>query len=113
MKADAMYVISKDCRQAKNQQQKKPTQKAASATTVEEPKEVTAIVLCEEVDMNKLQSSVEDGKLRLADGAEIPVLLGACKSGAQIPKRNNLPVSEGYVGDKKVTVLCDTGCQVL
>ena len=105
-----MYVISKDCRQATNQQQKKPTQKAASATTVEKPKEVTAIVLCEEVDMDKLQSSVEDGKLRLADGAEIPVLLGACKSGAQMPKRNNLPVSEGYVGDKKVTVLRDTGC---
>ena len=51
--------------------------------------------------MGKLQSSVEDGKLLLADGAEIPVLLGACKSGAQMPKRNNLPVSEGYVGDKK------------
>ena len=102
--------LAKDCRQAKSQQQKKPTQKAASATMVEEPKEVTAIVLCEEVDMGKLQSSVEDGKLRLADGAEIPVLLGACKSGAQMPKRNNLPVSEGYVGDKKVTVLCDTGC---
>ena len=96
----------KDCRQAKNQQQKKPTQKAASASTVE----VTAIVLCEEVDMDKLQSSVEDGKLRLADGAEIPILLGVCKSGAQMPKKNNLPVSEGYVGDKKVTVLCDTGC---
>ena len=101
--------MAKDCRQAKNQQQQKPTQKA-SATTVEEPKEVTAIVLCEEVDMGKLQSSVEDGKLRLADGAEIPVLLGACKSGAQMPRRNNLPVSEGYVGDKKVTVLRDTGC---
>ena len=43
--------LAKDCRQAKNQQQKKPTQKAANATTVEEPKEVTAIVLCEEVDM--------------------------------------------------------------
>ena len=84
--------LAKDCKQAKNQQQKKPTQKAASATTVEEPKEVTAIVLCEEVDMGKLQSSVEDGKLQLADGAEIPVLLGACKSGAQMPKRNNLPV---------------------
>ena len=27
-----------------------------------------------------------------------------------MPKRNNLPVSEGYVGDKKVTVLRDTGC---
>ena len=102
--------LAKDCRQAKNQQQRKPTQKAASATTVEEPKEVTTIVLCEEVDMGKLQSSVEDGKLRLADGAEIPVLLGACKSGAQMPKRNNLPVSEGYVGDKKGTVLRDTGC---
>ena len=102
--------MAKDCRQAKNQQQRKPTQKAASATTVEEPKEVTNIVLCEEVDMGKLQSSVEDGKLRLADGAEIPVLLGACKCGAQMPRKNNLSVSEGYVGDKKVTVLCDTGC---
>ena len=101
--------LAKDCRQTKNQQQKKSTQKAASATTVE-PKEVTAIVLCEEVDMGKLQSSVEDGKLRLADGAEIPVLLGACKSGAQMPRRNNLPVSEGYVDDKKVTVLRDSGC---
>ena len=60
--------------------------------------------------MSKLQSSVGNGKLRLADGAEIPVLLGACKSGEQMPKRNNLPMSEGYVGDKKVTVLCDTGC---
>ena len=77
---------------------------------VEEPKEVTTIVLCEEVDMGKLQSSVEDGKLRLVDGAEIPVLLGACKSGAQMPRRNNLPVSEGYVGDKKVAVIRDTGC---
>ena len=96
--------MAKDCRQAKYQQQKKSTQKAASATTVEEPKEVTAIVLCEEVDMDKLQSSVEDGKLRLADGTEIPVLLGARKSGAE------MPVSEGYVGDKKVTVLRDTGC---
>ena len=102
--------LAKDCRQAKNQQQRKPTQKATSASTVEEPKEVTTIVLCEEVDMDKLQSSVEDGKLRLADGAEIPVLLGACKSGAQMPKKNNLPMSEGYVGDKKVTVLRDTGC---
>ena len=54
--------------------------------------------------MGKLQSSVENGKLRLADGAEIPLLLGACKSRAQMPKRNNLPVSEGYVGDKKVSV---------
>ena len=60
--------------------------------------------------MGKLQNSVEDGKLRLTDGAEIPVLLGACTSGTQMPKKNNLPVSEGYVGDKKVTVLCDTGC---
>ena len=60
--------------------------------------------------MGKLQSSVGDGKLRLADGAEILVLLGACKSGSQMPKRNNLPVSEGSVGDKKVTVLRDTGC---
>ena len=60
--------------------------------------------------MGKLQSSVEDGKLRLAVGAEIPVLLGACKSGAQKPKRNNLPVSESYVGDKNVTVLHDTDC---
>ena len=77
---------------------------------VEEPKEATAIVLCEEVDMGKLQSSVEDGQLRLADGADIPVLLGACKSEAQMPKRTNLPVSEGYVGDKKVAVLHDTGC---
>ena len=102
--------MAKDCRQAKTQQQRKPTQKAASATTVEERKEVTAIVLCEEVDMGKLQSSVEDGKLKLADGSEIPVLLGACKSGSQMPKRNNLPVSEGYVGDKTVTVLYDTGC---
>ena len=74
--------LAKDCRQAKNHQQRKPTQKAASATTVEEPKEVTAIVLCEEVDMGKLQSSVEDGKLRLADDAEIPIVLGACESGA-------------------------------
>ena len=102
--------LAKNCRQAKNQQQRKHTQKAASAPTVEEPKKVTAIVLCEEVDMGKLQGSVEDGKLRLADGAEIPVLLGACKSGAQMPKRNILPVSEGYVGGKKVTVLRDTGC---
>ena len=102
--------LAKDCRQAKNQHQRNPTQKAASATTVEEPKEVIAIVLCEEVDIGKLQSSVEDGKLKLADGAEIPVLLGACKSGAQMPKRNNLAVSEGYAGDEKVTVLCDTGC---
>ena len=102
--------MAKDCRQAKNQQQKEPTQKAASATTVKEPKEVTAIVLCEEVDMDKLQSSVEDGKPRLADGAEIPVLLGACKFGVQMPKRNNLPVSDGHVGDKKVALLCDTGC---
>ena len=78
--------LAKDCRQAKNQQQRKPTQKAASATMVEEPKEVTAIVLCEEVNMGKLQSSVEDGKLRLADSAEIPVLLGACKSGAQMQR---------------------------
>ena len=62
--------LAKDYRQALNQQQRKPTQKAASATTVEEPKEVTAIVLCEEVDMGKLQSSVRDGKLRLVDGAE-------------------------------------------
>ena len=60
--------------------------------------------------MDKVQSTVEDGKLRLADGDEIPVLLGACKSGVQMPKRNNLPVSEGYVGGKKVTVLRDTGC---
>ena len=102
--------LAKDCRQAKNQQQRKSTQKAASATTVEEPKEVTAIVLWEEVDMGKLQSSVEDGKLQLADGAEIPVLLGACRSGTQMPKKNNLPVSEGCVGDKKVTVLHDSGC---
>ena len=102
--------LAKDCRQDKTQQQGKPTQKAASATMVEEPKEVATIVLCEEVDLGKLQSFVEDGKLRLADGAEIPVLLSACKSGVQMPKRNNLPVSEGYVGDKKVTVLCDTGC---
>ena len=102
--------LARDCKQAKKQQQQKPTQKAASATTVEEPKEVTAIVLCEEVDMGKLQSSVEDGKLRLADGAEIPVLLGACKSVALMPRRNNLPMSEGYVGDKKVTVLRDTSC---
>ena len=57
--------LVKDCKQAKNQQQQKPTQKAASATTVEEPKVVTAIVLCEEVDMGKLQSSVEDGKLQV------------------------------------------------
>ena len=48
--------LAKDCRQAKNQQQKKPTQKAASATTVGEPKEVTAIVLCEEVAIGKLQN---------------------------------------------------------
>ena len=102
--------LAKDCKQAKNHNQQKPTQKEASVTMVEEPKQVTIIVLCEEVDMGKLQSSVEDGKLRLADGAEIPILLGACKSGAQMPKRNNLPVSEGYVGDKKVMVLCDTGC---
>ena len=68
------------------------------------------MVLREEVDMSKQQSSVEDGKLWLADGAEILVLLGACKSGAQIPKKNNIPVSESYVGDKKVTVLRDTGC---
>ena len=60
--------------------------------------------------MGKLQSSAEDGKLRFADCAEIPVLLGACKSGAQMPKRNNLLVSEAYVGNKKVTVLHDTGC---
>ena len=60
--------------------------------------------------MGKLQSSVEDGKLQLAGSVEIPVLLGACKSGAQMPKRNNLPMSEGYVGDKKVTALRDTGC---
>ena len=63
--------LAKDCRQAKAQQQQKPTQKAANATKVEEPKEVTAIVLCEEVNMGKLQSSVEDGKLRLADDTEI------------------------------------------
>ena len=29
--------LAKDCRQARNQQQRKPTQNAASATTVEEP----------------------------------------------------------------------------
>ena len=102
-----MYVISKDTWQRtvdrpKTNSSGNPHRKQ-QVELRRRNKEVTAIVLCEEVDMGKLQNSVEDGKLQLADGVEIPVLLGACKSGTQMPKRNNLPVSEGYVGDKKVT----------
>ena len=48
----------------------------------------------------------ENGFINLSNTTKVPVLSAACSSKGT----RRLPVTEGLVGDKKVTVLRDTGC---
>ena len=56
---------------------------------------------------------VEDGLLRLANGAKIPVVVGACDKHTKVTMDSVMPVSDGIItscDDVHVKVLRDTGC---
>ncbi len=57
--------------------------------------------------LNLVDGCVKDGRLQLANGQSIPYA-GALCNDHKI--RNGLPLCQGYVGDRLVEVLRDTGC---
>ena len=60
--------------------------------------------------LEKIKQCVEDGKLKLANGDQVPVVLGACDKHRDTSPAVNMPVAEGYINNTKVQVLRDSGC---
>lgn len=54
---------------------------------------------------------IEDGQLKLANGCSVPVIASSCALDA-VPGKRNLDFKSGYVVDKEVLVLRDTGCEL-
>ena len=59
-----------------------------------------------------VRTEVQDGLLQLASGKRVPAMIdcGAC-GGTGSVRKLNLPIVKGFVGDKTVDVLRDTGCE--
>ena len=57
-----------------------------------------------------LQECLTRDGLKLANGAVVPIVVGACYQHSEITLDHNLPVADGYLGDVKVKVLRDSGC---
>ena len=55
--------------------------------------------------------NVENGKLKLENGESLPILSGGCTVD-NLEGDRNLTLVTGYVGDKEVRVLRDTGCEL-
>lgn len=70
--------------------------------------------LCTLVPKNKdvLMASIEEGKLKLANGESIPFISGACNPDSSVtPSEDNTPVYDGFVNGKKVRFLKKYGMQ--
>ena len=59
--------------------------------------------------IQQITQCVTDGHLKLADGSSVPVFIKACDKHRDVPTHHNIPVSEGFIGEK-ANVLQDTGC---
>ena len=57
-----------------------------------------------------IEKNVVGGRLKLASGETVPIVLGACDKQSHQSKVRGLPVCRGQVGNKQVQVLRDTGC---
>jgi hypothetical protein len=113
-----------DCLPSKNKG-KKNVQKAAGATNkpvvnemgqrqAEDPYTGEDEAIPQRVEVGSaltmLEDCIEDGRLKLANGSTVPVVLGACDGDQEKLHHNNMPVVEGFVGSTQVAVLRDTGC---
>ena len=57
-----------------------------------------------------IEECMQDGSLRLANGEAVPIVSGACGQHSQLAPDSHLPICEGFIGDRRVEVLRDTGC---
>ena len=55
-----------------------------------------------------VEECIVDGQLRLANGHSMKIVSGSCRNVGQ--GGENMPVTDGYVGETKVQTLRDTGC---
>ena len=58
-----------------------------------------------------IKDNVRDGELRLEDGQSLPIIALGCTIDSLQGERN-LNLRDGYVGEKPVKVLRDTGCEL-
>ena len=75
----------------------------------EETNGVVPIACClnnsEPEEIKDIGKCIINEKLKLANGTEVDVITNSC-----ITNKNNLPVSQGKIGDHVVNTLRDTGC---
>jgi hypothetical protein len=59
----------------------------------------------------RIEECIQDGKLKLCNGFELPVISGACTINPILRNtKSNMPIQTGRVGNQEVTTLRDTGC---
>ena len=52
--------------------------------------------------IQQIRQCITNGHLNLVDGTSLPVVIGACNKHRDVPIQHNMPVSEGFNGEKKV-----------